>query len=180
MNRLVAGARRRSTRAIFNRALTHIPGRVGNILRVSWLQIHCRQIGEGCSVGHGVVIMGMENLSLGDGVSIPRNSHIDARGGLTLADFALIGFESVIITHTHNSDDPGSPIQQQGMFSKPVHIGPRTWLGTRVIIQPGVTVGEGAIVGSGAVVTKDVAPYDVVAGVPARVLRNRLDSSNAS
>jgi maltose O-acetyltransferase len=145
-------------------------------LRVLWLQLNCEHVGKGCSVGHGVIVMGIENLSLGDGVSLPRGSHIDARGGLTLADYALIGFESVIITHTHNSDDPDSPIQQQGMFSKPVHIGPRTWLGTRVIIQPGVTVGEGAIIGSGAVVTKDVAAFDVVAGVPARVIRNRRAS----
>jgi maltose O-acetyltransferase len=179
MKRLVAGLRRRTSRMVFNRILTHIPGRIGGTLRVLWLEINCLHVGKGCSIGHGVIIMGIENLSLGDGVSVPRNIHMDARGGLTLADYALIGFESVILTHTHNSDDPNSPIQQQGMFSKPVHIGPRTWLGTRVIIQPGVTVGEGAIVGSGAVVTKDIAPYDVVAGVPARVLRNRLDDSES-
>jgi|HubBroStandDraft_3_1064219.scaffolds.fasta_scaffold77855_2 maltose O-acetyltransferase len=175
MRQLTAGLKRRTTRMIFNRVLTHIPGYVGHALRVRWLHINCPQVGKGCSIGHGVIIMGIENLSLGDRVAIPRNCHIDARGGLTLADYALIGFESVILTHTHNSDDPDSPIQHQGMFSKPVHIGPRTWLGTRVIVQPGVSIGEGAIVGSGAVVTKDVAPYDVVVGVPARVLRNRLD-----
>jgi acetyltransferase-like isoleucine patch superfamily enzyme len=176
MRRLVEGLKRRTTRMIFNRILTHIPGRIGSALRVLWLRLNCRHVGKGCSVGHGVIVMGIENLSLGDGVSLPRGSHIDARGGLTFADYALIGFESVIITHTHNSDDPNTPIQQQGMFSKPVHIGPRTWLGTRVIIQPGVTIGEGAIVGSGAVVTKDVAAFDVVAGVPARVIRNRRAS----
>jgi acetyltransferase-like isoleucine patch superfamily enzyme len=174
MGRLATGLRRRTIRMVFNRILTHIPGYIGHTLRVRWLQINCLHIGEGCSIGHGVIIMGVENLSLGDRVAIPRNCHIDARGGLTLADYALVGFESVILTHTHNSDDPESPIQHQGMFSKPVYIGPKAWLGTRVIVQPGVTIGEGAIVGSGAVVTKDVAPYDVVAGVPARILRNRL------
>lgn len=53
------------------------------------------------------------------------------------------------------------------------HIGHDTWLGHACIVKPGVTVGDGAVVGSGAVVTRDVAPYTIVAGNPARVLRRR-------
>ena len=57
------------------------------------------------------------------------------------------------------------------MFAKPVVISDKVWLGARVTICPGVMIGEGAIVGAGAVVTKDVPPRAVVAGVPARVIK---------
>jgi hypothetical protein len=59
--------------------------------------------------------------------------------------------------------------------SHPVTIGHDVWIGHGAIIMPGVTVGNGASIGSSAVVTKDVAPYSIVAGVPARPLRERFD-----
>lgn len=63
--------------------------------------------------------------------------------------------------------------------SNAVTIGHDTWLGHGSTVLPGVTVGDGAAVGSGAVVTKDVAPYTIVAGVPARPLRERFDRKTA-
>lgn len=58
--------------------------------------------------------------------------------------------------------------------AKRVRVGHDTWIGHGVTILPGVTVGDGAVVGSGAVVTRDVAPYAIVAGVPARPIRERF------
>lgn len=63
--------------------------------------------------------------------------------------------------------------------SNAVRIGHDTWLGHGVTVLPGVTIGDGAVVGSGAVVTKDVAPYAIVAGVPARPIRERFDRRTA-
>lgn len=61
----------------------------------------------------------------------------------------------------------------------PVVIGPDVWIGHNAIIMPGVTIGSGAAIGSGAVVTRDVLPYAIVAGVPARLLRTRCDPCTA-
>ena len=63
---------------------------------------------------------------------------------------------------------------QQGFSEEqPIHIGNDVWIGTRAIILSGVTVGDHSVVGAGAVVTKDVPPYAVVGGVPAKILKMR-------
>ena len=65
-------------------------------------------------------------------------------------------------------------MRYQGMKERlPIVIGNDVWIGRRVIIMPGVKISDGCIIGAGAVVTKDVPPYCVVAGVPAKIIRRR-------
>ena len=85
----------------------------------------------------------------------------------------MLGFESIILTCTHNSNRKDIPIREQGMFTAPVIIGKDTWIGARSSILPGVTIGDGAIIGINAVVTKDVPPKTVVGGIPARIIKER-------
>lgn len=158
---------------LFNELLRHLPSRIGNEPRARYLARHARAYGEGSIVGRGCRVLNLPGLSIGAGVIVARDVTLDARGGLELDDEVLIGFESVLLSHTHRSDEVGVAIQRQGMFSAPVKIGARAWLGMRVLVLPGVEIGEDAIVASGAVVTKSVPPRTVVAGVPAQVLRER-------
>lgn len=130
-------------------------------------------IGRSVTIGTGVHLIGKQGLRICDGVSVARDVTLDGRGGLTLEEGALIGFESVLLTSTHVSDDQERPIQDQGMFSLPTKVGPRVWLGARVIIQPGVTIGASTIVGSGSVVTRDLDDASVYGGVPARLIKRR-------
>ena len=159
--------------AWFNHLLRPIPDRIGIPLRTRWLRKHAGHFGEGSVVTRGCRVLKSSGLTIGNGVTVARDVTLDARGGLTLEDGALIGFESVLLTHTHKSTDIGVRIQDQGFESAPIRIGERVWLGTRVIVLPGVTIGADSIVGAGAVVTKNLPPRSIAAGTPAHKLRTR-------
>ena len=108
-----------------------------------------------------------KNTKIGKRVFINAGCQFQDQGGITIGDDVLVGPQTIIATLNHDSD----PDRRGGMFAKSVRIGDKVWLGARVTICPGVTIGDGAIVGAGAVVTKDVPPRTIVAGVPAKVVR---------
>ena len=105
-----------------------------------------------------------KNMKIGKRVFINAGCQFQDQGGITIGDDVLVGPQTTL---NHDPD----PEKRGGMFAKPVVIGDKVWLGARVTICPGVTIGEGAIVGAGAVVTKDVPSRTVVAGVPAKVIK---------
>ena len=108
-----------------------------------------------------------KNIKIGKRVFINAGCQFQDQGGIEIGDDVLIGPQTIIATLNH---DP-NPEKRGGMIPKPVKIGDKVWLGARVTICPGVTIGEGAIVGAGAVVAKDVPPRTVVAGVPAKIIK---------
>lgn len=99
---------------------------------------------------------------------INRDVLLDGRSGLRIGDNVSISEGSQILTLEHDPNDPAF-----GWRGGPVVIGDRVFLGTRATILPGVTVGEGAVVAAGAVVTRDVEPFTIVGGVPARPIGQR-------
>lgn len=109
-------------------------------------------------------------------------SHIVCHTAVTLGDDVVISWGVTIVDHNshspewrHRKGDILEWAQGRKDWSNvkiaPVTIRDRVWIGFNVIILKGVTIGEGAVVAAGAVVTKDVAPYTIVAGNPARVVR---------
>ena len=87
-----------------------------------------------------------------------------------------MGTDVTIITRNHRFDRTDIPMMEQGFEEeRPVYIGNDVWIGDRALILPGVHIGDGSIIAAGAVVTKDVSPYSIVAGVPARKIRDRFE-----
>ncbi len=83
---------------------------------------------------------------------------------------------SPLFTEKHNGTGHSWTDNESLMPYKPVTIGNDVWVGTRAMVLGGVTIGDGAVVGAGAIVTKDIPPYAIVAGVPAKVIRYRFEA----
>lgn len=112
-------------------------------------------------------------LNIGEGTIIGDNALLDARSGLRMGKNVNLSSNVSIYTLQHDHRDPyfGCPDPQKKKMS--VEIDDRAWLGSNVIVLPGVHIGEGAVCCAGCVVTKDVPPYTVVAGIPAKRVGER-------
>lgn len=103
------------------------------------------------------------------GTYVNRYTLIDASESVEIGPDAMIGPHVYITDHDHGTAKD-QRVQDQPLVSKPVKIGRDVWIGTHAVILKGVTIGQGAIIAAGAVVTKDVDPYTIVGGVPAKVI----------
>ncbi len=107
-------------------------------------------------------------LSVGEHTTIGNDGFFDARDTITIGSCVNIAAEVRIYTREHDIDAPDF-----GETGGPVVIEDYVYIGTRATILPGVRIGYGAVVASGAVVTKDVPPFMLVGGVPAKIIRER-------
>ena len=114
-------------------------------------------------------------VSLGDNSGIGLNARI--HGTCTIGANVMMGENCTIICRNHRHDKTDIPMMEQGFSEEqPVVIEDDVWIGDRVTILPGVHIGKGSVIGAGAVVTKNIPPYSIAAGVPAKVLRSRTES----
>lgn len=123
-------------------------------------------------------------VQIGDGTRINGRITIKGAGKITLGKYCAIGADVKIISSNHNPSDVNLQYwlsKQIGIQIKPVNaavsVGHNVWIGDSVLILPGVSIGNGAILAAGSVITKDVEPYSIVAGVPAKHIRFRLEPS---
>lgn len=132
------------------------------------------QIGSGVAIGDQAIIQGRFDGTcvIGDHVWIGPQSYFDARD-LVIEDYVGWGPGAKVLGSTHTGLPSDLPIVQTDLIITPVRIGAWADIGVNAVVLPGVTIGKGAIVGAGAVVTRDVPPFAVVAGVPARFVRWR-------
>ena len=155
-----------------NYIIAYVPS---HTIRLAWY----RRV-LGWDIGHGVsILMGPyiqmtgirtsgRRVSIGNGAVINQKCLIYTSGGLVIGSNVSISAEVALITGTHDINDPGFPSDY-----RPIVIDDYAWIGTRAMILQGVTIGQGAVVMAGAVVTKDVEPFAVVGGVPAKPITER-------
>ena len=138
-------------------------------IRIIFLQIYLGSMGKDSSVQMGCKFLNGRKIYLGDRNIINFGCLLDGRRyTIKTGNDVSIGPEATILTLGH---DPQSPtFADRG---GDVIIGDRVWIAYRAIILPGIEIGEGAVVGAGSVVTKNVEPYTIVAGNPAKVIAQR-------
>lgn len=121
----------------------------------------------------GTIIHYPQNVTFGSNVFVNRGVMMTAPAPVTIGSQALIGPYVVINSGNHRYSDPFRDIRVQGHDTAAITIGDDVWLGAHVVVLAGVVIGSGAIVAAGAVVTKEVKPFTIVAGVPARPIGRR-------
>ena len=159
-------------------AISKLPGKIGLKIRYSFYKRLFKKIGKDVIIKENVTIEFPENFSLGSYSGINRNCFINAYGEIDIGELVQIGPNTVIHSANHNFEAIDVPICKQGHTPKKVKIEDDVWIGAGCIILPGVKIGKGALIAAGSVVTKDVVPYSVVAGVPARKIKTRRRSQS--
>ena len=144
------------------------------------VEVHARPgygrivLGRWVHVGDGTSLRCHEGtLSVGDKVVFGRNAVVNAYLDISIGATTIIADMVYITDFDHVFADADRPIKDQGITKSPVAIGRDVWLGTKASVVRGTRVGDGCVVAANAVVTRDLEPYSIAAGVPARVLRSR-------
>ena len=159
-----------------NAVVSHVPSYT---LRHAWYRyVVGATIAEDASVLMGLRLYFYRLFGRGDGglvigaqTIVNRDCYFDLRGGIEIGENVSLSPEVSLITSQHLADDPAFGIEDLAIV-----IGDRAWIGSRVTILPGVTIGEGAVVAAGAVVARDVEPFQIVGGTPARHIKDRSHS----
>lgn len=138
-------------------------------LRAVAARLYFQHCGKDVDVGRFVKLS--STISLGDRSSIGDFSYL--QGNILIGNDVMMAPRCALIADNHRFEDTTRPMNTQGTEHDKIVIGNDVWLGYGVTILPGVSVGDGAICAAGAVVTKDVEPFTIVGGNPAKVIKKR-------
>jgi putative colanic acid biosynthesis acetyltransferase WcaF len=136
--------------------------------RVSVLRVFGAHIAPGVVLKPGIRVKYPWLLSIGANSWIGEDVWIDNLAQVTIGSNACVSQGAYICTGNHNWADPAF-----GLIVKPVALGDGSWVGARAMVCPGATLGECSIASAGSVVTRDIPPFEIHAGNPARLVRNR-------
>lgn len=133
------------------------------------------RIGDNCRIDRGVRILSTNNaqISLGSGTRVGLYTVFNGGDSISIGSKCLISGFVYLQTSMHGFAEKARSVQDQGYQHAPIVLEDDCWLATHVVIMPGITLKQGAVVGSNAVVNKDVAAFQVVAGIPAKPIKER-------
>jgi maltose O-acetyltransferase len=132
-----------------------------------------KRMGQECYYIDWIIWLNGNRIELGEKCNFNVGCYVNGYGGLVMGDRSGLGPFAMIHTANHIFEDPDVPILDQGHRAGPVTMGRDVWIGMGAIILPGVTLGDGVVVGAGSVVTKDIEPWSVAVGNPAKPVKSR-------
>lgn len=144
-----------------------------SLLRGFFYGFFLKKKGKRVYICKGITIMSPQNVELGNDVYLGKNVTIAGQQGVTIGDNSIINHNVNIISVNHVYEDPNKTIREQGYYGAPISIGEDVWIATGAVVLQGIKIGKGAVIGANAVVTKNVAPYTLVGGIPAKFIRRR-------
>ena len=149
----------------------NVKGRKGIALRYLFLKSVAKQCGKNVVIKEMVILENVQELVIGNNVSIHPFCYIEALGGVEISDNVAIAHSSSILSVNHTWGVESSPIKYNPIEKKRVLIEEDVWIGCGCRILAGVTVHSHSVVAAGAVVSKDVETNTVVGGVPATLIK---------
>jgi galactoside O-acetyltransferase len=182
---------------------SYVPARTGSVLRTLVYSKRLKHLGPGSRFATGFTVTDPENISIGERFHVMRNSCLYAngngrinigdrvslnsnvcidsaeRGEIEIGSDVLMGPNVVIRASDHRFGDVDRPVNQQGHSGGRIVIENDVWLGGNVVVVAGVTIGAHSVIGAGAVVTRDIDPYSIAIGIPARAVGHRQDIPQA-
>jgi maltose O-acetyltransferase len=176
------GAARLLSTAVYLGLARHLPwgprpgGAVAKRIRRFLARRMLDECGAEVNVEHGAWFGSGRGIRLGDRSDLGMDALI--MGPLTVGADVMMGPRCVLISDSHAIGDTGRPMNRQGFVpARPIVVEDDVWIGAGVTILPGVRIGRGSVIGAGSVVAKDVPPWSVAVGNPARVVRQRQRST---
>lgn len=149
--------------------------RVLNYLKGLYLKLFfSAKIGKRVVFYPNIWIFTGRNLILGDDVDLATGVLVTTDGGVSIGDRVLVGYGTKILSSNHVVPKLPNRIFDSGHTKAPVSIEKDVWIGANCIILPGVIIGEGTIIAAGSVVTKSIPSFVYAAGIPARIIKERV------